>query len=62
MRFNMGDLTDPQKFPGLTQDTLQSATSAVGGAVPPDVLRDTRERGYHYTVFILVDWSLATTT
>ena len=49
----------PQKFPGLTQDTLQPAVPAVGGAVPPDILRKPAERGYHYTVFVLVDWSLA---
>ena len=49
----------PQKFPGLTQDAFQTAVPAVGRAVPPDILRKPREGGYHYTVFILVDWSLA---
>ena len=62
MRFNMGDLTHPQKLPGLTQDALQSAVPAVGGAVPPDILRNPGERADYYPVLVLVDWSLATAT
>ena len=52
----------PQKFPGLTQDAFQTTVPAVGGAVPPDVLRKPGERADYYPVLVFVDWSLATAT
>ena len=62
MRFNMGDLTHPQKLAGLAQDTLHPAVPAVLGAVPPDTFGVPGERADNYPVLVLVHWVSATAT